>query len=284
MIDTHCHLYDEAFDADRDATIRRAVEAGVDTMLLPAIDSLSHSRQEALADAHPQHFRQMMGLHPTSVNADFQKELDIVQHKLFEIENLKLKSEISQERASQDLNNFNFQFSSFNSKKYVAVGEIGLDLYWDKTFLDQQLYVLRQQMLWAEQLGLPVCLHVRKAHNELFAFLRDLNRPCYSGVMHCFGGSVQEAHRAIEMGFHIGIGGVVTYKNATLADVARAVPLDRILLETDAPYLPPVPHRGQRNESAYIPIIADYIATLRGITTQEVADTTTQSARQLFRL
>ena len=284
MIDTHCHLYDEAFDADRDATIRRAVEAGVDTMLLPAIDSLSHSRQEALADAHPQHFRQMMGLHPTSVNADFQKELDIVQHKLFEIENLKLKSEISQERASQDLNNFNFQFSPLNSKKYVAVGEIGLDLYWDKTFLDQQLYVLRQQMLWAEQLGLPVCLHVRKAHNELFALLRDLNRPCYSGVMHCFGGSVQEAHRAIEMGFHIGIGGVVTYKNATLADVARAVPLDRILLETDAPYLPPVPHRGQRNESAYIPIIADYIATLRGITTQEVADTTTQSARQLFRL
>ena len=284
MIDTHCHLYDEAFDADRDATIRRAVEAGVDTMLLPAIDSLSHSRQEALADAHPQHFRQMMGLHPTSVNADFQKELDIVQHKLFDIENLKLKSEISQERASQDLNNFNFQFSPLNSKKYVAVGEIGLDLYWDKTFLDQQLYVLRQQMLWAEQLGLPVCLHVRKAHNELFALLRDLNRPCYSGVMHCFGGSVQEAHRAIEMGFHIGIGGVVTYKNATLADVARAVPLDRILLETDAPYLPPVPHRGQRNESAYIPIIADYIATLRGITTQEVADTTTQSARQLFRL
>ena len=284
MIDTHCHLYDEAFDADRDATIRRAVEAGVDTMLLPAIDSLSHSRQEALADAYPQHFRQMMGLHPTSVNADFQKELDIVQHKLFEIENLKVKSEISQERASQDLNNFNFQFSPFNSKKYVAVGEIGLDLYWDKTFLDQQLYVLRQQMLWAEQLGLPVCLHVRKAHNELFALLRDLNRPRYSGVMHCFGGSVQEAHRAIEMGFHIGIGGVVTYKNATLADVARAVPLDRILLETDAPYLPPVPHRGQRNESAYIPIIADYIATLRGITTQEVADTTTQSARQLFRL
>ena len=284
MIDTHCHLYDEAFDNDRDDAVRRALEVGVDTMLLPAIDSLSHQRQEALAEAYPQHFRQMMGLHPTSVTADFQTELDIVQHKLFEIENLKLKSEISQERASQDLNNFNFQFSPFNSKNYVAVGEIGLDLYWDKTFLDQQLQVLRQQILWAEQLRLPVCLHVRKAHNELFCLLRDLNRPQYSGVMHCFGGSVQEAHRAIEMGFHIGIGGVVTYKNATLADVARAVPLDRILLETDAPYLPPVPYRGKRNESAYIPVIADYIATLRGITTQEVADTTTASARQLFHL
>ena len=284
MIDTHCHLYDEAFDSDRSAAVSRAIDAGVDTMLLPAIDSLSHHRQEALATAYPQHFRQMMGLHPTSVNADFQKELDIVQHKLFEIENLKVKSEISQERTSQDLNNFNFQFSPFNSKKYVAVGEIGLDLYWDKTFLDQQLHVLRQQILWAEQLGLPVCLHVRKAHNELFGLLRDLNRPQYSGVMHCFGGSVQEAHRAVEMGFHIGIGGVVTYKNATLADVARAVPLDRILLETDSPYLPPVPYRGKRNESCYIPIIADFIATLRGITLQEVADTTTASARQLFRL
>ena len=257
MIDTHCHLYDEAFDPDRDDAVRRAVKAGIQIMLLPAIDSLSHSRQDTLANAYPQYFRQMMGLHPTSVNADFQKELDIVYHKLF---------------ASPD------------TRPYVAVGEIGLDLYWDKTFLDQQLQVLRQQMLWAEQLGLPVCLHVRKAHNELFGLLRDLNRPQYSGVMHCFGGSVQEAHRAIEMGFHIGIGGVVTYKNATLADVARAVPLDRILLETDAPYLPPVPYRGKRNESAYIPIIADYIATLRSITTQEVADTTTASARQLFHL
>lgn len=254
MIDTHCHLYDEAFDDDREATIHRAVEVGVDTMLLPAIDSHSHERQETLANAYPQYFRQMMGLHPTSVTNDFQTELDIVHRKLFE------------------------------SHHYVAVGEIGLDLYWDKSFLDQQLQALRQQMIWAEELGLPVCLHVRKAHNELFALLRDLNRPQYSGVMHCFGGSVQEAHRAVEMGFHIGIGGVVTYKKATLADVARAVPLDRILLETDAPYLPPVPHRGERNESSYIPLIADYIAALRGITPQEVADTTTASARRLFHL
>ena len=280
MIDTHCHLYDEAFDNDRHQAVCRALDAGVDTMLLPAIDSLSLSRQEALANAYPQHFRQMMGLHPTSVTADFQKELDIVHHKLFEVENGALRAENCLDAAA------NSQFSIPNSQfpKYVAVGEIGLDLYWDKTFLDQQLLVLRQQMLWAEQLGLPVCLHVRKAHNELFGLLRDLNRPQYSGVMHCFGGSVQEAHRAVEMGFHIGIGGVVTYKNATLADVARAVPLHRILLETDAPYLPPVPHRGQRNESSYIPLIAGCIAALRGITPQQVADTTTASARQLFRL
>ena len=280
MIDTHCHLYDEAFDRDRNEAVRRALDAGVDIMLLPAIDSLSHSRQEALANAYPLHFRQMMGLHPTSVTADFQSELDIIHHKLFNCLNVSIPDCLSTHAA----NTQTIKQSNNQTIPYVAVGEIGLDLYWDKSFLDQQLHVLRQQMLWAEQLGLPVCLHVRKAHNELFGLLRDLNRPQYSGVMHCFGGSVQEAHRAIEMGFHIGIGGVVTYKNATLADVARAVPLDRILLETDAPYLPPVPHRGQRNESAYIPIIADYIATLRGITTQEVADTTTASARQLFHL
>ncbi len=280
MIDTHCHLYDEAFDSDRDDAVSRAVETGVDTMLLPAIDSLSHQRQEALANAYPQYFRQMMGLHPTSVTANFQKELDIVQNKLFECLNASNPDCLS----TYEANTQTIKQSNNQTIPYVAVGEIGLDLYWDKSFLDQQLHVLRQQMLWAEQLGLPVCLHVRKAHNELFGLLRDLNRPQYCGVMHCFGGSVQEAHRAIEMGFHIGIGGVVTYKNATLADVARSIPLDRILLETDAPYLPPVPHRGKRNESAYIPIIADFIATLRGITLQEVADTTTASARQLFHL
>ena len=275
MIDTHCHLYDEAFDTDRHEAVGRALQAGVDTMLLPAIDSLSHQRQEALAEAYPQHFHQMMGLHPTSVTADFQKELDIVHQKLFDCLNVSIPDCLSGLRVKQ---------SSNQTIPYVAVGEIGLDLYWDKSYLEQQLHVLRQQMRWARELGLPVCLHVRKAHNELFGLLRDLNYPHYDGVMHCFGGSVQEAHRAVEMGFHIGIGGVVTYKNATLADVARAVPLDRILLETDAPYLPPVPYRGKRNESAYIPVIANCIATLRGITPQEVADTTTASARQLFHL
>ena len=259
MIDTHCHLYDEAFDDDRDQAIERAVIARVDTMLLPAIDSASHTRQETLANAYPQHFRQMMGLHPTSVTADFQPELDIVHQKLFPT-------------------------PSEPSTPYIAVGEIGLDLYWDKTYLDQQLQALRQQIAWAQELQLPICLHIRKAHNELFHLLRDINSPHYAGVMHCFGGSVQEAQRAVEMGFHIGIGGVVTFKNATLADVARTVPLDRILLETDAPYLAPVPHRGKRNESANIPLIADCIATLRGISLHEVAETTTASACQLFRL
>ena len=250
--DTHCHLYDEAFDADRDAAVQRAVEAGVTTMLLPDIDSGSTQRLDALAAQYPQYFRRMAGLHPTSVKEDFEQELALVHDRLF------------------------------SSRDFIAVGEIGMDLYWDRTFEAEQREVLRRQMLWAEELGLPVALHIRKAHNEVFGLLRDLNRATYRGVMHCFGGSVQEAHRAVEMGFHIGVGGVVTFKNATLAEVVKAVPLERILLETDAPYLSPVPHRGQRNESAYIPLIAQRIADLRGITLDEVAACTTENARRLF--
>jgi TatD DNase family protein len=255
MIDTHCHLYDEAFDDDRNVAVERALAAGVDLMLLPGIDSQSHAAQEALEDAFPQHFRQMMGLHPTSVTADFEAELSIVEQKLFH-----------------------------SGHPYVGVGEIGLDLYWDKTFLEEQKEVLRRQMRWARQLDLPVCLHVRKAYNELFGLLRDLNYGSFRGVMHCFGGSVQEALKAVEMGFYIGVGGVVTFKNATLAEVAAKVPLERIVLETDAPYLSPVPYRGKRNESAYIPIIASKIAELRGVSMDEVADVTTFAANTLFRL
>lgn len=258
MIDTHCHLYDEAFDNDREEALQRALDAGVGLMLLPAIDRQSYDRQEALALNHPQHFRQMMGLHPTSVTADFAADLELVRQKLFA--------------------------PAKPGCGYVAVGEIGLDLYWDKSRLEEQKEVLRQQMRWAQELDLPVCLHVRSAYNELFGLLRDLGCGSWRGVMHCFGGSVQEACKAVEMGFHIGVGGVVTFKNAALAKVAAAVPLDRIVLETDAPYLSPVPHRGQRNESAYIPLIAEKIAELRGITLQEVAEVTTEAAKQLFRL
>ncbi|MBQ0160056.1 MAG: TatD family hydrolase [Bacteroidales bacterium] len=253
MIDTHCHLYDQAFNPDRHQAVLNALQAGVNLMILPAIDSQSHADQEALASQYPQYFRQMMGLHPTSVNDNFQSELDIVKQKLF-----------------------------LHPQSYVAVGEIGLDLYWDKSFFHQQCQALTTQMQWAQQLNLPVCLHVRKAYNELFHILRNINQPQYRGVLHCFGGSVQEALHAVDLGFHIGIGGVVTFKNATLAEVAKAVPLDRILLETDAPYLAPVPHRGHRNESAYIPLIADKIAQLRGISPTEVAEVTTLSAKKLF--
>lgn len=255
MIDTHTHIYDEAFDADREAVIQRAVEAGVTTLLLPAIDSHSLERQEQLAMQHPGLCKQMMGLHPTSVDDNCEEELALVRQRLFDPQ-----------------------------RHYVAVGEIGLDFYWDRTFEARQMEVLRTQLLWAAELGLPVCLHVRKAHNELFGLLRELNRPTWRGVMHCFGGSVQEAQRAVEMGFYIGVGGVVTFKNATLAQVAATVPLERIVLETDAPYLAPVPCRGKRNEPSYLVYVAETIATVRGISRVEVELATTHNAQTLFGL
>ena len=261
FIDTHCHLYDEAFDDDRPQALQRALDAGVDTLLLPAIDRQNHDRQELLATQYPHHLHQMMGLHPTSVKEDFEQELAIVHDRLFHLS--PLTSHLS---------------------PYVAVGEIGLDLYWDTTYLEQQREVLLHQMQWAEELQLPVCLHVRKAYNELFGLLKRLNRPRYRGVMHCFGGSLQEAYKAIEMGFHLGVGGVATFKNAALGTIAATVPLESLVLETDAPYLSPVPHRGQRNEPSYIPLIAQRIADLRGISLDEVADVTTTSARKLFKI
>ena len=299
FLDTHCHLYDEAFDADRAEAVGRAVAAGVGLMLLPDIDSTSTPRLDALQEAFPDHFRSMAGLHPTSVKEDFEQELQHVHSRLFNSQNSSNSPEPdlrsnSSNSSNSPLNNpsnspesdlrSNSSNSSNSPLRYVAVGEIGMDLYWDRTFESEQREVLRRQMLWAEQLDLPVALHIRKAHNEVFGLLRDLNRPVYRGVMHCFGGSVQEAARAVEMGFHLGIGGVVTFKNATLAEVVKAMPLERLLLETDAPYLSPVPHRGQRNESAYIPLIAQRIADLKGVTLAEVAEVTTASARSLFRL
>ncbi|MBP3762273.1 MAG: TatD family hydrolase [Bacteroidales bacterium] len=261
FIDTHTHLYDEAFDADREAALQRAREAGVETLLLPDIDSAIRPRQQAFAAAHPGCTRQMAGLHPTSVKADWEAELQQVQALLF-----------------------GTGPSPEDAGPYIAVGEVGMDLYWDRTFEAEQREALRRQLRWAQELGLPVCLHIRKAHNEVFALLREMNRPAWRGVMHCFGGSVQEARRATEMGFHLGIGGVVTFKNAGMADVVRETPLERLLLETDAPYLSPVPHRGKRNESAYLPLVAAKVAELKGISVEEVAEATTASARELFAL
>lgn len=255
LVDTHTHLYDEAFDADREQALQRALDAGIGTLLLPDIDSTSRPRQQAFADAHPHCTRQMAGLHPTSVGDNYEAELQQVHDLLF---------------------------AQGKQNQYIAVGEIGMDLYWDRTYEAQQRHALRQQLLWALELDLPVCLHIRKAHNEVFALLRELNRPRWRGVMHCFGGSLQEAQRAVEMGFHLGIGGVVTFKNAGLAEIVKEIPLEHLLLETDAPYLSPVPHRGQRNESSYIPLVAQKIADLKGIKTEEVAAVTTSSAQMLF--
>lgn len=253
LIDTHCHFYDEAFDKDRAEAVQRAVDAGVTIMLLPAIDSQSVEALNDLYNSNPAVFRKMAGLHPTSVKDDYCAELQFVEHQL-----------------------------SVHPNDYVAVGEIGLDFYWDDTYRAQQIEALEYQFDMALRFHKPVALHVRKAYNEIFEVLRKF--PAITGVFHCFGSSVQEARKAIDMGFYIGVGGVVTFKNATLAEVVRQIPLERILIETDAPYLAPVPYRGKRNESAYCTIISQKIAEIKGVDCEMVAEIATANAKSLFHL
>ena len=254
LIDTHSHLYAEEFDADRSQALQRCLLAGVDTLLLPAIDPLSYPRQQQMASApSPIALHQMMGLHPTSVNDDWQQALAEAARRLFA-----------------------------EPQQYVAVGEIGLDYYWDRTYEREQVVVLERQMAWAEQLHLPVCLHVRKAYEEILHLVHQQHPSPLRGVMHCFGGSVNQAERCVEQGFMLGIGGVVTFKNAGMADVVRAIPLESLLLETDAPYLAPVPYRGKRNESAYLKEIAQKIADIKELPLDQVAAQTTANALALF--
>ena len=285
MIDTHSHIYSEEFDDDREDVIARAEAAGVEMILLPAIDSSSHVRQEALAASRPYLFRQMMGLHPTSVNENYEVELAIVHEKLFR-DNAPLNG--------QELNNIYTTHQLINSSthqliNYVAIGEIGLDFYWDTTYREQQIEALKRQLLWAEELGLPVVLHLRSgkdgtsetdAYKAMFSLCRDRER--YNGIMHCFSGSIEDARRAVEMGFLLGIGGVVTYKKSALPDIVREIPLESLVLETDAPYLAPVPYRGRRNESAYVRLVAEKVAEIKGISVEEVDEVTTANALALI--
>lgn len=263
LIDTHSHLYDEAFDEDRDEALARAEAAGVELILLPAIDTESYERQEALATARPDLFRQMMGLHPTSVNADFEADLAIAKELLFA-----------------------------HPEHYVGVGEIGLDLYWDTTFVEQQLDVLERQIVWAEQLQKPVVLHLRNAKESgdgdayelLYKLLQHHGSCSYRGILHCYSGTLEQALIGVEMGFLLGIGGTVTYKKSALPDIVAALPLEKLVLETDSPYLAPVPHRGHRNESAYVAHVASKVAEIKGVSVETVAAATTQNARHLFGL
>lgn len=255
LIDTHTHLYCEEFDEDRQEVIQRAIEAGVTTMLLPAIDEKSYDRQEQLSQQYPGVFHQMMGLHPTSIDQDYQKKLSICRELLFS-----------------------------NPDKYIGIGEIGLDSYWDTSFEKEQSLALREQLNWALELGKPVDLHIRNCYKEIFEILQESDYERISGIFHCFSGSLEQAIKAIEMGFMIGIGGVVSFKKSELPKIVEAIPLEKIVLETDSPYLAPVPHRGKRNESAYILQVAQKIAELKNITLFEVAHQTSTNARSIFNI
>ncbi len=233
-------------------------------ILLPAIDRESYDRQEQLAESRPDLFRQMMGLHPTSVGENYTTDLELVRNKLFS-----------------------------NPDKYIGVGEIGLDFFWDTTYRNQQIEVLERQIGWAQELDKPIVLHLRNgkdgnsdndAYDAVFKLLERLSRNKYKGIMHCFSGTMEDAERAVDMGFCIGIGGTLTYKKSSLPEIVKALPLERIVLETDDPYLAPVPYRGRRNEPSYITFVAEKVAEIKNISSEKVADVTTANAKELFNL
>jgi TatD DNase family protein len=230
MIDTHSHIYDPDFDSDRVEVVNRAIEAGVEKVLLANVDTSTIGQMLQCHTEYPYFTSMAMGLHPTSVKEDWQLELRNVEDALR------------------------------RGDKYHAIGEIGFDLYWDKTFISEQEKALEQQLDWAITLDLPVILHIRKAHAETFKVLNKFKGKTIRGVFHCFGGGVEEARKAVDMGFLLGIGGVVTYKNSNLGEIIEPIGLNHILLETDAPYLSPVPNRGKRNEPFNLVYVRDRLS------------------------
>jgi TatD DNase family protein len=255
FVDTHTHLYSEEFDRDRDHVVQSAVDHGVRYMFLPAIDRKYFPRMMELCKNHPDFCFPMIGLHPTSVKADYREELDFVTGKL---EN--------------------------SGEKFYGIGEVGMDLYWDKTFAVQQSDALKVQADLAIRYRLPLVIHTRNSFPEVIGIMEEKRDPALTGVFHCFGGSVQQAKQAIELGFFLGIGGIITYKNSGLQEVVGEISLDHLLLETDSPWLTPVPFRGQRNESSNIPVIAEKIAEIRNISVEEVARITTENALRMFNI
>lgn len=253
LIDTHCHLFAEEFDDDREIMLQRAIDAGVKYFLLPNIDAESIPALNSLSENHPDICLPMMGLHPTSVKADYKEQLGVVKMAL-------------------DHNSF------------IAIGEIGLDYYWDVTYKAQQQEVFRQQLQWAKARKLPVAIHTRNSFDDAFRIVQEEKDASLTGVFHCFSGSTEEAEKVMSVGFMMGIGGVATFKNGGLDKVLPFVPMEYIILETDAPYLAPVPHRGKRNESSYLPLVAQRLADIKQTRVQEVAAATTANAKRLFHL
>jgi len=251
FIDTHTHLYLNAFDDDREDVVNKAIEKNIEIMLLPNIDRTSMESMHSLCQKFPDNCFPMMGLHPTSVKDDFLEELSIIRDQ-------------------------------FASNEYVAVGEIGIDLYWDKKFVREQEIAFRNQVDMALEMNLPVVIHSRESIDLLISILSKYNKSGIRGVFHCFTGTIEQAQKIIDLGFYLGIGGVLTFKNSKLDEVIRRIDLDHILLETDAPFLAPVPYRGKRNESAYIRLIARKLADIKSVSIEEVAERTTSNARDLF--
>lgn len=251
LIDTHCHLYSEEFSADIDSVIQSANAVDVNKFYLPGIDSSAISEMLKLEEKFPGKCIAMMGLHPCYVKENYLQELQIVADWL-------------------------------TKRKFAAVGEIGLDFYWDKTFTDQQYEAFRYQIELSLKHDLPIVIHTRNAMQETIDVVKEFSQKNVRGIFHCFSGNYQNAKEIIDMGFYLGIGGVVTYKNAGLAEVLQQIDLKHLVLETDAPYLTPVPFRGKRNESSYIKYVAEKLATIKNTSVEEIAAITTSNAEKIF--
>lgn len=252
-IDTHTHLFLEQFKDDREDVIKRAIDSGVNKLLLPNIDSKSIDDLKETVKLFPDNCYPMIGLHPTSVDNNFTSELDLVKNEL-------------------------------KSEKYIAIGEIGIDLYWDKTFIKKQQQAFATQLDLALEYNLPVVIHARESFAEIFEVLENYRDSGITGVFHSFTGTLEDANKAIDMGFMIGFNGILTFKNSGLDKIAEQVDIKHILLETDSPYLAPTPYRGKRNESSYVINVGNKLADIKGISIEDVARITTENAERLFNI
>ena len=295
IINTHSHIYDEAFDNDREEVFQRAIEAGVKMLLLPNCDEKSIRPMMEFYEKHPDNVRVMMGLHPEEVykekedkkeKRDYKEKLRIIENEISPLPSVGRNDDPLM--ACIPTSSFRVERSGIEksptNRCLVGIGEIGLDFYWDDTFKKEQIEVLTEQLHWAKELGLPVSLHTRNAFHEMFKVLDHEQDGRLAGVMHCFNGTYDEARTALSYGFHLGLGGVITYKNCGVKEFLADIPMERIVLETDDPYLPPVPYRGQRNEPAYIVKTAEKVAEIYGVTTEEICKITTENARKLFKI
>lgn len=249
--DTHTHLYDEQLSTDEAEMIQRAIDAGVTKMYMPNCDSSTIQGMMKIAAAYPQHCYPMMGVHPCYIKENYKEELAIARQQL-------------------------------EQHRFYAVGEIGLDYYWDMTFKEQQIEAFNTQIGWALEHNLPIVIHSRESLQDCIDIVRSKQNGSLKGIFHCFSGNEDEAKQVVELGFYLGIGGVVTFKNSSLPQTLAGIDLAHMVLETDAPYLAPVPYRGKRNESAYIPLVAQKLADIKQVSIETLAEITTANATKIF--
>jgi TatD DNase family protein len=251
ITDTHTHLYSSQFDEDQSEMMQRAFDAGINRFFIPAIDSTYTDSMLQLEKNYPENVFLMMGLHPTSVKENVEEELAHVKEMI-------------------------------DARDFYAIGEIGIDLYWDKSFLKQQQDAFQTQIQWAKEKKLPIVIHCRDAFDEIFEVLKTEKDNNLFGIFHCFTGTLEQAKRAITFNMKLGIGGVVTFKNGKIDKFLNEIPIENIVLETDAPYLAPTPYRGKRNESSYITQVIDKLVDIYGLTFEEIANITTKNSKDVF--